>query len=56
MILPFVLLVAVFAADDTFETLRDEMAEIPDGCDCERLYEFDCANYQKEADAKAAAN
>ena len=31
------------------------MTEMLDGYDYEQLYEFDCANYQKEVDAKEAA-
>lgn len=46
----------IFAADDAaFEALWDEMTEMLDGYDYEQLYEFDCANYQKEVDAKEAA-
>ena len=42
-------------SDDEFETMWDEMIEQLDGFGYKDLYEFDCANYQAEVDAKVAA-
>ena len=46
----------IFAEDDDeFEALWDKMIEKLDGFGYKELYEFDCANYQPEVDAKIAA-
>ena len=46
----------IFAeTDEQFDALWDEMIEMLNGYDYEKLYEFDTANYQKEVDAKEAA-
>ena len=46
----------IFAGSgDQFEALWDEMIEMLNGYDYEKLYELDTADYQKEVDAKEAA-
>ena len=46
----------IFAeSDEDFEDLWDVMVEQLNGFGYEQLYEYDCANYQPEVDAKIAA-
>lgn len=46
----------IFAKTDAeFDAMWDEMTSKMDGFDYNKLYEFDCNNYQKEVDAKLAA-
>ena len=48
-------LIMTCATDEEFESMWDEMVSTLDGYDYQKLFEYDCALWQPEIDAKKAA-